>query len=122
MQQQQKEKQNSAKNKYINIQPSLLTKRTEIRILYIITFCISLYIYTPLRCYYCCIDYCFLLFYMNRLNIYSIQGKINTISMLIIIGLYYHHFIIKVLPPLFFNPRKISIHLTSTSFFKLYLK
>jgi hypothetical protein len=44
MQQQQKEKQNSAKNKYINTQPSLLTKRTEIRILYIITFCISLYI------------------------------------------------------------------------------
>ena len=87
MQQQQKEKQNSAKNKYINIQPSLLTKRTEIRILYIITFCISLSIYTSLRCYYCCIDYCFLLFYMSiRLNIYSIQGKINTISMLIIIG------------------------------------
>ena len=48
MQQQQKEKQNSAKNKYINIQPSLLTKRTEIRILYIITFCISLYIYIRL--------------------------------------------------------------------------
>lgn len=48
MQQQQKEKQNSAKNKYINIQPSLLTKRTEIRILYIITFCISLSIYIRL--------------------------------------------------------------------------
>ena len=48
MQQQQKEKQNSAKNKYINIQPSLLTNRNEIRILYIITFCISLYIYIRL--------------------------------------------------------------------------
>ena len=45
MQQQQKEKQNSAKNKYINVQPYLLTKRNEIRILYIFTFCISLYIY-----------------------------------------------------------------------------
>ena len=48
MQQQQKEKQNSAKNKYINIQPSLLTNRNEIRILYIITFCISLSIYVRL--------------------------------------------------------------------------
>ena len=48
MQQQQKEKQNSAKNKYINIQPSLLTKRNRIRILYIITFCISLSIYIRL--------------------------------------------------------------------------
>ena len=48
MQQQQKEKQNSAKNKYINIQPSLLTKRNKIKILYIITFCISLSIYIRL--------------------------------------------------------------------------
>ena len=48
MQQQQKEKQNSAKNKYINIQPSLLTKRNRIKILYIITFCISLSIYIRL--------------------------------------------------------------------------